>query len=82
MALIIQFIEVAPVGRTVVFNANERKGNHQKLKAAGFLVISTEGSHVRLGKGSIKVSVPLHGAHDVRPGTLGASERQSGVRLK
>jgi len=54
----------------------------KKLKAAGFLVLRTEGSHVRLGKGSIKVSVPLHGAHDVKPGTLGAIERQSGVKLK
>jgi len=54
----------------------------KKLKAAGFLVLRTEGSHVRLGNGSIKVSVPLHGAHDVKPGTLGAIERQSGVLLK
>jgi predicted RNA binding protein YcfA (HicA-like mRNA interferase family) len=54
----------------------------KKLKAAGFVVLRTEGSHDRLGHGAVKVSVPLHGAHDVKPGTLASIEKQSGVKLK
>jgi predicted RNA binding protein YcfA (HicA-like mRNA interferase family) len=54
----------------------------KKLKAAGFIVLRTEGSHCRLGNGSVKVSVPVHGAHDIKPGTLASIEKQSGVKLK
>ena len=54
----------------------------KKLKAAGFVILRIEGSHHRLGSGSIKVSVPVHGSHDIKPGTLASIEKQSGVKLK
>jgi predicted RNA binding protein YcfA (HicA-like mRNA interferase family) len=54
----------------------------KKLKASGFEVLRIEGSHYRLGNGTVKVSVPMHGAKDLKPGTLASIERQSGVKLK
>lgn len=53
-----------------------------KLKEAGFTVVHIEGSHYRLAKGDKKTSVPVHGAKDLKPGTLASIERQSGVKLK
>lgn len=54
----------------------------KRLKAEGWQVLRQEGSHVRLGKGSAHVTVPVHGKHDVKPGTLAAIERQTGIQLK
>lgn len=54
----------------------------KKLKEAGFVVLRTEGSHYRLGKDSVKVSVPVHGSRDIKPGTLASIEKKSGVKLK
>lgn len=52
------------------------------LKDAGFIVVRSHGSHFRLAKGGVKVSVPVHGRRDLKPGTLANIERQSGVKLK
>jgi predicted RNA binding protein YcfA (HicA-like mRNA interferase family) len=52
------------------------------LKANGWDVLRQEGSHLRLGKGTDRTTVPLHGARDVTPGVLAAIERQTGIRLK
>ncbi len=54
----------------------------KRLKAEGWLVLRQEGSHVRLGKGSARTSVPVHGKHDLKPGTLASIERQTGIKLK
>ena len=54
----------------------------KRLKASGFELLRIEGSHYRLGNGSLKVSVPLHGTKDLKPGTLASIERQSGVKLR
>ncbi|MFM8898365.1 MAG: type II toxin-antitoxin system HicA family toxin [Burkholderiales bacterium] len=54
----------------------------QKLKANGWQVLRQEGSHVRLGKDSARTTVPLHGARDVKIGTLLSIERQTGVKLR
>jgi len=52
------------------------------LKANGWEVLRQEGSHVRLGKGGARATVPVHGNRDVKPGTLAAIERQTGLKLK
>ncbi|MGH8533762.1 MAG: type II toxin-antitoxin system HicA family toxin [Gammaproteobacteria bacterium] len=54
----------------------------KRLKEAGFIVVRSQGSHFRLARGAIKVSVPVHGRRDLKPGTLASIERQSRVKLK
>ena len=54
----------------------------KRLKEAGFIVVRSQGSHFRLARGAIKVSVPTHGRRDLKPGTLASIERQSRVKLK
>lgn len=53
----------------------------RRLKAEGWEVLRQEGSHVRMGKESARTTVPVHGARDVKPGTLAAIQRQTGVKL-
>ncbi len=53
----------------------------KRLKAQGWQILRQEGSHVRLGKDSLRTSVPLHGTHDLKKGTLASIERQTGVKL-
>lgn len=48
----------------------------------GFTEIRVSGSHHILGKGGIKVTVPVHGSADLKIGTLKSIEKQSGVKLK
>lgn len=54
----------------------------KRLKDEGFVVVRSHGSHFRLARGAVKVSVPVHGRRDLKPGTLASIERQSGVKLK
>ncbi|MGH8520285.1 MAG: type II toxin-antitoxin system HicA family toxin [Gammaproteobacteria bacterium] len=54
----------------------------KRLKEAGFIVVRSQGSHFRLARGAIKVSVPVHSRRDLKPGTLASIERQSRVKLK
>ncbi len=54
----------------------------KRLKANGWEVLRQEGSHVRLGKGEARTTVPVHGTRDVKSGTLASIERQTGVKLK
>lgn len=54
----------------------------KRLKAQGWEVLRQEGSHVRLGKGEARTTVPVHGTRDVKSGTLASIERQTGVKLK
>ena len=51
------------------------------LQAAGFVLLRTRGSHHILGSRGIKVTVPVHGPADLKPGTLRSIEKQSGVKL-
>jgi len=37
---------------------------------------------VRLGKGALRTTVPLHGTKDVKPAILASIERQAGMKLK
>ena len=52
------------------------------LEQNGFKVIRISGSHHILSNGQRKVTVPVHGASDVKVGTLKSIEKQSGVKLK
>lgn len=48
----------------------------------GFKEIRVSGRHPILAKDALKVTVPVHGAADLKVGTLKSIERQSGVKLK
>jgi predicted RNA binding protein YcfA (HicA-like mRNA interferase family) len=54
----------------------------KRLKAEGWVVLRQEGSHVRMGKGAGRATVPLHGKRDLKPGTLASIERQTGIDLR
>jgi predicted RNA binding protein YcfA (HicA-like mRNA interferase family) len=54
----------------------------KRLKSEGWAVLRQEGSHVRMGKGAERTTVPLHGKHDLKPGTLASIERQTGIKLR
>ncbi len=54
----------------------------KKLKALGWEVTSINGSHHQMIKDGVKVTVPVHGTHDVKIKTLLSIEKQSGVKLK
>jgi predicted RNA binding protein YcfA (HicA-like mRNA interferase family) len=49
------------------------------LRRLGFVVIRQQGSHIRLGKDGLRLTVPDH--HHVAPGTLKSILRQAGVEL-
>jgi predicted RNA binding protein YcfA (HicA-like mRNA interferase family) len=49
------------------------------LERANFRILRQDGSHVRLGRGIVRVTVPLHPS--VAPGTLEAILRQAGITL-
>lgn len=52
------------------------------LEGKGFKVIRVSGSHHILSNGERKVTVPVHGASDVKIGTFKSIEKQAGVKLK
>jgi predicted RNA binding protein YcfA (HicA-like mRNA interferase family) len=51
------------------------------LETQGFRVIRVSGSHHILTDGNRRVTVPVHGAQDLKPGTLKSIEKQAGVKL-
>lgn len=51
------------------------------LQTEGWKILRSQGSHYRLGKGSLRVTVPVHGAKDLGKGLLAAIERQTGVKI-
>jgi len=53
----------------------------KRLEAHGFTVLRIAGSHHILHKGVLRVTVPVHGATDLKIGTLKSIEQQSGVKL-
>jgi predicted RNA binding protein YcfA (HicA-like mRNA interferase family) len=53
----------------------------KRLQRHGFRVERISGSHHLLTNGERKVTVPVHGASDVKIGTLKSIEKQSGVKL-
>jgi predicted RNA binding protein YcfA (HicA-like mRNA interferase family) len=56
----------------------------QALKADGWVEVRSKGSHLQL-KHPFKpglVTLPMHGARDLKPGTLASIERQAGPKLR
>ena len=51
------------------------------LQKDGWTILRSQGSHYRLGKNSLRVTVPVHGHRDLGKGLLAAIERQTGVKL-
>jgi predicted RNA binding protein YcfA (HicA-like mRNA interferase family) len=50
------------------------------LKRLGFVFVDQRGSHIRLAKGPIRITVPNHDA--ILPKTLQSMLRQAGVSLE
>lgn len=53
----------------------------KRLQANGFALPRARDSHHVLGNGTRKTSVPVHGAADLKHGTLKSIEKQSGMKL-
>jgi predicted RNA binding protein YcfA (HicA-like mRNA interferase family) len=56
----------------------------QVLKSDGWIEVRSKGSHLQL-KHPTKpglVTLPMHGAKDIKPGTLASIERQAGLKLR
>ncbi|MBI9087677.1 MAG: type II toxin-antitoxin system HicA family toxin [Desulfobacterium sp.] len=51
------------------------------LNENGWQILRINGSHHRLGKGHLKISVPVHGKRDLGVGLIKAIEKQTGVKL-
>lgn len=51
------------------------------LQKEGWTILRSQGSHYRLGKSSLRTTVPVHGTKDLGKGLLAAIERQTGVKL-
>ena len=51
------------------------------LKKDGWEILRSQGSHYRLGKDSLRVTVPVHASKDLGKGLISAIERQTGVKL-
>lgn len=51
------------------------------LRQNGFKESRVSGSHHILSNGSLKVTVPVHGATDLKIGTLKSIEKHAGVKL-
>jgi predicted RNA binding protein YcfA (HicA-like mRNA interferase family) len=54
------------------------------LKADGWIEARSKGSHLMLKHPTKSglVTLPMHGAKDIKPGTLASIERQAGVKLR
>lgn len=53
----------------------------RRLQREGFSVVRINGGHHLLSNGQRKVTVPVHGASDIKIGTLKSIEKQAGVKL-
>ncbi len=54
----------------------------KRLKAEGWQVVRTRGSHHLLARGGKTIPVPVHGKKDIGIGLLKAIEKQTGVKLR
>ncbi|MBI4663904.1 MAG: type II toxin-antitoxin system HicA family toxin [Verrucomicrobia bacterium] len=50
------------------------------LRRLGFQIVRQEGSHIRMTKGSVRITVPNH--KTIRPKTLQSMLRQAGVSVE
>ncbi|MFN7097483.1 MAG: type II toxin-antitoxin system HicA family toxin [Gammaproteobacteria bacterium] len=53
----------------------------KKLEAHGWSILRCKGSHFRLGKGTLRTTVPIHSNREIGKGLLAAIEKQTGVKL-
>jgi predicted RNA binding protein YcfA (HicA-like mRNA interferase family) len=51
------------------------------LKKEGWIILRINGSHYRLGKGSARTTIPVHGNRDIGESVLKSIIRQTGVKL-
>ncbi|HSW92898.1 MAG TPA: type II toxin-antitoxin system HicA family toxin [Gammaproteobacteria bacterium] len=51
------------------------------LEKQGWQVLRVNGSHHRMGKDSMRTTVPVHGKRDIGKGLIAAIEKQTGVKL-
>ena len=51
------------------------------LKQNGWEELRVNGSHHRMGRDSLRTTVPVHGKRDLGKGLLAAIEKQTGVTL-
>ncbi len=51
------------------------------LEIEGWQILRVKGSHCRMGKGTKRTTVPLHGSRDLGIGLLKAIQKQTGVKL-
>lgn len=54
----------------------------RKLKEAGFVEVGVRGSHHKLRHPDGRTTIVPHPSKDMKPGTVRAIERQTGVRLR
>lgn len=54
----------------------------KQLLDRGFTHARTKGSHKLYKKGEITITVPDHGAKDLKPGTLNSILKEAGIKLK
>ena len=52
------------------------------LAKKGWKLLRVNGSHHRLGKDELRITVPVHGTQDLGKGLLTPLEKQTGVTLK
>jgi len=52
-----------------------------RLEKKGWKILRSQGSHYRLGKNSLRVTIPVHGSKDLGKGLLAAIERQTGEKM-
>ena len=52
------------------------------LKQHGWKVLRISGSHYRMGKGSLRTTVPVHGKKNIGKGLLAAIQKQTEVKFK
>lgn len=54
----------------------------KKLKMAGWELKAVNGSHHQMMKAGVKVTVPVHGNHDLKIKTVITIEKQTGEKLR
>ena len=52
----------------------------KSLKKLGWILDRIEGSHHIMFKDGVSVSVPVHGAKDLKPGTFDSIKKKAGLK--
>ena len=54
----------------------------KQLEKDGWKILRVSGSHHRMGKGSLRTTIPVHAGREIGKGLLAEIERQTGVKFK